>query len=177
MGRQSPSIDLGNVGEVQIDFQTLGARSTDHDLPQLIDLETHREVFGWALGLLASRGLLKGKRLGVDATTLEASAAMRSIVRRDTGESYEQFLTGLAKASGIETPTREQLGTFRRKSRTLRKGMRGPGRIKFWFGTGGRSRGEEEREGSYSTVVAPMLMRLSLITPRPTHLFMPAVPL
>jgi transposase len=67
---------------------------------RLIDLETHREVFGWMLGLLADRGLLKGKRVGVDATTLEASAAMRSIVRWDTGESYEDFLTGLAKLRG-----------------------------------------------------------------------------
>jgi transposase len=56
--------------------------------------------------LLAHRGLLQGKRIGIDATTLEASAAMRSIVRRYTEESYDEFLTGLAKASGIETPTR-----------------------------------------------------------------------
>jgi transposase len=82
---------------------------------RLIDVETHREVFGWVLGLLADRGLLKGKRVGVDATTLEASAAMRSIVRRDTGDSYEEFLTGLAKASGIATPTREQLARLDRK--------------------------------------------------------------
>ena len=68
------------------------------------------------LGLLADRGLLKGKRVGVDTTTLEASAAMRSIVRRDTGESYERFLTGLAKASGIETPTREHLARLDRRS-------------------------------------------------------------
>jgi transposase len=90
---------------------------------RLIDVETHREVFGWVLGLLADRGLLKGKRVGVDATTLEASAAMRSIVRRDTGESYEQFLTGLAKASGIATPTREQLARLdrKRKKRTSNK--------------------------------------------------------
>jgi transposase len=46
------------------------------------------------------------KRVGMDATTLEASAAMRSIVRRDTGESYEEFLTGPAKASEIGTSTR-----------------------------------------------------------------------
>ena len=90
---------------------------------RLIDVETHREVFGWVLELLADRGLLKGKRVGVDATTLEASAAMRSIVRRDTGESYEEFLTGLAKASGIETPTREQLARLdrKRKKRTSNK--------------------------------------------------------
>jgi transposase len=72
-------------------------------------------VFSWVLGLLADRGLIQGKRVGVDATTLEASAAMRSIVRRDTGESYEEFLTGLARASGIGTPTREQLARLDRK--------------------------------------------------------------
>ena len=74
-----------------------------------IDLETHQRVFDWVLAVLAKEGLLKGKTLGIDATTLEANAALRSIVRRDTGESYEDFLIGLAKASGIETPTREDL--------------------------------------------------------------------
>jgi transposase len=82
---------------------------------RLIDLETHQEVFGWVLRLLADRGLLKGKRIAIDATTLEANAAMRSIERRDTGQSYEEFLVGLAKASGIETPTREDLARFDRK--------------------------------------------------------------
>ena len=74
-----------------------------------IDLETHRAVFAWVLGLVADSGLLKGKTLGIDATTLEANAAMRSIVRNDTHEGYEQFLTGLAQASGVATPTREDL--------------------------------------------------------------------
>jgi transposase len=82
---------------------------------RLIDLDAHREVFGWVLSLLANRGLLKGKRIAIDATTLEANAAMRSIERRDTGQSYEEFLVGLAKASGIETPTREELARFDRK--------------------------------------------------------------
>jgi transposase len=76
---------------------------------RLIDLETHHEVFWWVLKLLAKHELIEGKTVGVDATTLEANAAMRSIVRRDTQESYEEFLTRLAKASGIETPTREDL--------------------------------------------------------------------
>jgi len=95
---------------------------------RLIDVETHREVFGWVLGLLADRGLICGKRVGIDATTLEASAAMRSIVRRDTGESYERFLTGLARASGIATPTREQLARLdrRRKKRTSNKEWMSP---------------------------------------------------
>src|SRR5450631_321998 len=74
---------------------------------RLIDLDTHREVFGWVLRMLAERGLLKAQRIAVDATTLEANAAMRSIVRRDTGESYEEFLRGLAKASGLATPSHE----------------------------------------------------------------------
>ncbi len=82
---------------------------------RLIDVETHREVFGWVLSMLADRGLLKGKRIAIDATTLEANAAMRAIERRDTGESYEEFLVRLAKASGIETPTREDLARFDRK--------------------------------------------------------------
>jgi transposase len=95
---------------------------------RLIDLETHKQVFSWVLGLLADRALLAGKRMGIDATTLEASAAMRSIVRRDTGESYEEFLTGLAKASGIETPTREDLARLdrKRKKRTSNKEWKSP---------------------------------------------------
>ena len=90
---------------------------------RLIDLDTHREVFAWVLGVLADRGLLKGQRIAIDATTLEANAAMRSIVRRDTGESYEEFLRGLAKASGIATPTREDLTRLdrKRKKRTSNK--------------------------------------------------------
>jgi transposase len=89
--------------------------STKSPTRRLIDLDTHREVFGWVLSLLADRGLLKGKRIAIDATTLEANAAMRSIERRDTGQSYEEFLVGLAKASGIETPTGEELARFDRK--------------------------------------------------------------
>ena len=76
---------------------------------RLIDLETHREVFQYILKVLANHGLVDGKTVGVDSTTLEANAAMRSIVRRDTGEGYQEFLTRLAKESGIETPTREDL--------------------------------------------------------------------
>jgi transposase len=82
---------------------------------RLIDLETHRQVFAWVLELLADAGLVKGKRIGIDATTLEANAALRSIVRRDNGESYEEFLQGLARQSGVETPTREDLARVDRK--------------------------------------------------------------
>jgi transposase len=80
-----------------------------------LDLETHQEVFGWVLKLLAEKRLVKGKTLGVDATTLEANAALRSLVRRDTGESYNDFLTKLAAASGIATPTREELAKLDKK--------------------------------------------------------------
>jgi transposase len=76
---------------------------------RLIDLEAHKGVFAWVLRVLAKKGLVSGKSLGIDATTLEANAALRSIVRRDTGESYQEFLEALAKASGIETPSRQDV--------------------------------------------------------------------
>jgi transposase len=82
---------------------------------RLIDLETHGSVFSWMLAVLAENGLVDGKTVGVDGSMLEANAAMKSIVRRDTGESYQAFLEGLAKASGIATPTREDLAQVDRK--------------------------------------------------------------
>src|SRR2546429_2449205 len=90
-------------------------RSTISRTRRLIDLDTHREMFRWVLHRLADAGLVKGKTIGIDATTLEANAALRSIVRRDTGETYDEFLTRLAQASGIETPTREDLARIDRK--------------------------------------------------------------
>jgi transposase len=94
-----------------------------------IDLETHRAVFTWVLQRLVAADLLKGKTIAIDATTLEANAAMRSIVRRDTEESYQEFLTGLAKASGIETPTREDLARLdrKRKKKTSNQDWKHPG--------------------------------------------------
>jgi transposase len=87
---------------------------------RLIDVEAHQAVFTWVQERLVEAELLRGKTLAVDATTLEANAAMRSIVRRDTGETYQQFLTRLAAASGLKTPTREALARLdrRRKKRT-----------------------------------------------------------
>ena len=82
---------------------------------RLIDLETHRAVFTWILQVLATADLVKGKTIGIDATTLEANAALRSIVRRDSGETYQEFLTRLAQASGIDTPTRADLARLDRK--------------------------------------------------------------
>jgi transposase len=88
-----------------------------------IDVETHRAVFTWVQQRLVEVGLLKGKTVAIDATTLEANAAMRSIVRRDTAETYQEFLTRLAQASGIETPTREDLARLdrTRKKKTSNK--------------------------------------------------------
>ena len=82
---------------------------------RLIDVQTHAAVFEWVLQRVGEAGLLKGKTLGIDATTLEANAALRSIVRRDSGEGYDEFLKGLAQASGIETPTRQELVKLDRK--------------------------------------------------------------
>lgn len=112
--RVADSLGLRRFLNIGLD-ETTPDHSTLSRTRRLIDVETHRKVFLWVLGLLADRGLLKGKRIGIDATTLEANAAMRSIVRRDTGESYEEFLTGLAKESGIATPTREDLARLDRK--------------------------------------------------------------
>src|SRR5271169_6230399 len=112
--RLADSLGLRGFVGIALDEKTPD-HSTISRTRRLMDLETHREVFAWILGVLADRGLVKGKRIGIDATTLEANAAMRSIVRRDTGESYEEFLRGLAKASGIETPSREDLARLDRK--------------------------------------------------------------
>ena len=87
---------------------------------RLIDVETHREVFTWIQERLAESGLLSGKTVSIDATTLEANAAMRSIVRRDTGATYPEFLKRLAKSSGVRTPSRAALSRLDRRRR--RKG-------------------------------------------------------
>jgi transposase len=98
---------------------TLSESPADHSTVsrtrRLIDVETHEEIFAFVLKLLLDCGLLKAETIGVDATTLEANAAMKSIVRRDNGQSYQDFLVELAKASGIETPTREDLARIDRK--------------------------------------------------------------
>jgi transposase len=82
---------------------------------RLIDVETHSEIFTWILERLAKAGLLSGKTLAVDGTTLEANAAMRSIVRRDTEETYPEFLKRLAAASGVKTPSRAALARLDRR--------------------------------------------------------------
>jgi transposase len=125
--RLADSLALRRFVGIALDESTPD-HSTISRTRRLIDVETHEAVFAWVLEVLARRGLIVGKRVAIDATTLEANAAMRSIVRRDTGASYEQFLTGLAKASGIETPTREDLARLdrKRKKRTSNKEWKSP---------------------------------------------------
>jgi transposase-like protein DUF772/DDE family transposase len=107
-------------------FLKLGAREAVSDHSTLsrtrarLPLETHDAVFAWVLELLASQGLVKGRRVGVDASTMEANAAMRSIVRRDTGEGWQAMLERLAAESGIATPSVDQLRQFDR----MRKGKK-----------------------------------------------------
>ena len=87
---------------------------------RLLDGETHQRVFTWVLQRLAQGGLMKGKTIGVDSTTLEANAAMKSIVRRDTGESYKDYLKRLAIAEGVDT---EDAAALRRMDRKRAKKM------------------------------------------------------
>jgi transposase len=112
--RCSDSLSLRNfLGYVLT--QKTPDHSTVSRTRRLIDVETHGKIFSWMLQVLTKHGLVGGKTVGVDATTLEANAAMRSIVRHDTGESYTEFLTKLATASGIQTPAREDLAKLDRE--------------------------------------------------------------
>lgn len=112
--RCADSLGLREFLRIGLDEATPN-HSTISRTRRLMDVETHRKVFLWVLGVIADRGLLKGKTVGVDATNLEANAAMRSIVRRDNGATYDEFLTDLARQSGVETPTREDLARIDRK--------------------------------------------------------------
>src|SRR6195256_6480851 len=112
--RASDSLSIRSFVRIALD-ESVADHSTISRTRRLMDVETHQAVFQWVLAVLAEKKLLKGNTIGVDATTLEANAALRSIVRRDTGERYEEFLVQLAKESGIETPTREQLAKLDRK--------------------------------------------------------------
>ena len=95
--------------------ETTPDHSTISRTRRLYWLETHKAVFGWVLKLLDQEGLVSGRTVSIDATTLEANAALKSIVRRDNGQSYNDYLKELAKAAGIENPTREELARLDRK--------------------------------------------------------------
>jgi transposase len=110
----------------------LGDEPPDHSTisrtRRLTALETHRAVFTWVLQCLGNAGVVKGKTIGIDATTPEANAALKSIVRRNTGEGYEEFLNRLAKASGFGTPMRADLARLDRRRK--RKDRTTSGRIR-----------------------------------------------
>src|SRR6476660_3147480 len=121
-GLECPSTDSLSLRE----FLRLGTteRVPDHSWPSKtrsrLPLEVHQAVFAWVLERLAEHGLIRGDRLGVDASTMEANAALRTIVRRDSGEGYREMLERRAEESGIATPTAEDLVRLDRK----RKGKR-----------------------------------------------------
>ena len=95
--------------------ETTPDHSTISRTRRLYWLETHKAVFRWVLKILDQEGLVSGRTVSIDATTLEANAALKSIVRRDNGQSYNDYLKELAKAAGMENPTREQLARLDRK--------------------------------------------------------------
>lgn len=112
--RVADSLSLRKFIGYSLDEQTPD-HSTVSRTRRLYWLSTHQAVFGWVLKVLADEGLVGGGTISIDATTLEANAAMRSIVRRDSGERYEAYVRGLAEAEGLEELTREQLARFDRK--------------------------------------------------------------
>src|SRR6266852_285727 len=111
---------------------TLTESTPDHSTlsrtRRLMPVETHKAVFRWFVKVLGEEGLIDGQSIAIDATTLEANAAMRSIQRRDDGRSYEEYLKDLAKAEGIEEPTREQAARLdrRRKKKASNKDWMSP---------------------------------------------------
>ena len=112
--RAADSLSLRQFLDVSLD-EAPPDHSTVSRTRRRVAVETHLAVFTWVLQRLADAGLVGGKTVGIDATTLEANAALRAVVRRDTGAGYETFLRQLAAASGIPTPTRAELARLDRK--------------------------------------------------------------
>jgi len=112
--RTADSLSLRKFLHYALDEKTPD-HSTVSRTRRLLWVSTHKAVFRWVLRILVKEGLVQGQTVSVDATTLEANAAMRAIVRRDTGKRYEEYLKELAAAEGMENPTREQLARFDRK--------------------------------------------------------------
>ncbi len=112
--RANDSLSIQSFVRIALD-ESAPDYSTISRTPRLIDVETHQVEFAWILGALAEQGLLRDKTIGIDATTLEANAVLRSIMRRDTSEAYQDLLRRLAQESGIEMPTRAQLARLDRK--------------------------------------------------------------
>ena len=115
--RLADSLTLREFLSVGLDEQTPD-HVTISRTRRLISAEVHQEIFSWVLEQLARNGLIKGKTIGVDSTTLEANAAMKSIIRRDTGESYADYLKRLAAAEGVDGG---DMAAVRRMDRKRRK--------------------------------------------------------
>ena len=96
-------------------------RTPDHSsltvIRKRLPVDVHEEVFAFVVKIAKSKGMVRGKTLAVDTTTLEANAAMKSIVRKDTGKGWSDYVRELAKDEGIEDPTEEDLRRFDRKRR------------------------------------------------------------
>lgn len=112
--RAADSLSLRKFLGYALDEQTPD-HSTISRTRRLYWVATHSAVFRWVLGILSTEGLISGATISIDATTLEANAALKSIVRRENGQSYNEYLKGLARAAGMENPTREQLARLDRK--------------------------------------------------------------
>jgi transposase len=82
------------------------------NIHQRLPLDVHEQVFVFVLKIAAEKKLLKGKTVAVDSTTLEANAAMKSIVRKENGEDWKTYLTRLAQEAGLENATAEDLRRF-----------------------------------------------------------------
>ena len=95
--------------------ETTPDHSSLTNIRRRLPLEVHEEVFAFVLGIAQLKKRLKGQAVGVDATLLEANAALKAIVRKDTGEDYKQYLRRLAKEAGIEDPTDDDLKKFDRQ--------------------------------------------------------------
>src|SRR6202158_3189915 len=112
--RLSDSLSLREFLGMSLEEQTPD-HSTLSKTRRMMNLGTHQAVFRWVLKRLAAEGLLSGKNLGVDATTLEANAALKSIVRRDGGARYDEHVTKLVNSEGSEEPTPAERQRFDRK--------------------------------------------------------------
>src|SRR5688572_1313716 len=118
--RCADSLSLHRFLRLQ-DGETVPDHSTLSVTRARLPLEVHHVVFGLILEIADQHDLVRGKRIGVDASTQEANASLRRLVRRDTGEDYQEMLRRLAQESGIETPSTADLIRFdrTRKDKTL----------------------------------------------------------
>lgn len=111
-----------------VEGETVPDHSTLSVTRQRLPLEVHHAVFGFILEIADQHELVAARRLGVDASTQEANASLRRLVRRDTGEDYQEMLRRLAQESGLKTPSTADLIRFdrARKGKTLSNSEWGP---------------------------------------------------